>query len=151
MAKSPFFRVVSIDSMGYRPMLRLANEDHNIKITNVPLNMTNCIQWSMAVKIYLCWKLLLGYIDGIVTEPDVSDPRHAEWKTYNMMVMSWMLNSMEPDVSEGRYQLDIAKEMWDTLHDLYANKIIWHVFMRSGRSLLITGKVINLPLLFTQT
>ena len=93
---------------------------------------------------------MLGYIDGTIIEPDVSDPRHAEWKTYSVMVMFWMLNSMEPEVSEGWYQSDTAKEVWDTLHDLYANKIIWHVFMRLGRSLLITGKVINLPLLFTQ-
>lgn len=53
MAKSPFFEVVSIDNMGNRPMLRFANEDPKIKITNVPLNMTNCIQWSMAVKMSL--------------------------------------------------------------------------------------------------
>ena len=101
-------------------MLRLVNENPNIKITNVPLNMTNYIQWSRAVRMYSGGKLLLGYIDGIVTEPEANDPCHAE--AYNMMVMSWMLNSMEPDVSEGLYQLDTAKEVWDTLHELYVDK-----------------------------
>ena len=73
-------------------MLRLASENPNIKITNVPLNMTNYIQWSRAIKMYLGGKLLLGYIDGSVVEPAVTDTKHAEWKAYNMMIMSWMLN-----------------------------------------------------------
>ena len=71
---------------------------------------------------YLGGKLLLGYIDGSVVEPDVTDTKHAEWKAYNMMIMSWMLNSMEPDVSEGLYELNTTKEVWDTVYDLYADK-----------------------------
>ena len=122
MAESSFLGVVSTDNMENGSMLRLANENPNIKITNVPLNKINYIQWSRAVRMYLGGKLLLGYIDGTVIEPEANDPRHAEWKAYNTMVMSWMLNSIEPDVSERLYQLDTAKELWDTLHELYAYK-----------------------------
>ena len=39
-----------------------------------------------------------------------------------MTVMSWMLNSMEPDVSEALYELNTTKEVWDTVYELYANK-----------------------------
>lgn len=39
-----------------------------------------------------------------------------------MMIMSWMLNSMKPDVSEGLYELNTAKKVWDTVYDLYADK-----------------------------
>ena len=62
-------------------MLQLANENPNIKITNIPLNMTNYyIQWSRAVKMYLGGKLSLVYIGGSAVEPDVTDTRHADGK-----------------------------------------------------------------------
>lgn len=122
MAESPFFGVIPTENMENRSMLQLANENLNTKITNVPLNMTNYIQLSRAVRMYLGGKLLLEYVDKTVTNQMWVTHGNAKWKAYNMMVMSWILNSMETDVSEGLYHLDIANEVWDTLHELYANK-----------------------------
>lgn len=67
MAESPFFGVIPTENMENRSMLQLANENLNTKITNVPLNMTNYIQLSRAVRMYLGGKLLLEYVDKTVT------------------------------------------------------------------------------------
>ena len=38
------------------------------------------------------------------------------------MVMPWMLNSMEPDMSEGLSELNTTIKARDTLHELCTNK-----------------------------
>lgn len=38
------------------------------------------------------------------------------------MVISWLFNSMETHNNQHVYLLEIAKEIWDTIHGLYSDE-----------------------------
>lgn len=39
----------------------------------------------------------------------MQDPRYSEYELNNMLVMSWLPNSMELDISEGFVQLEYSR------------------------------------------
>lgn len=43
----------------------------------------------------------LGYINGTIEEPSIDYPKHADCESNNLLVMAWLLNSMESSVSQG--------------------------------------------------
>lgn len=64
-----------------------------------------------------CW-----YITGSKKEPPADDPSHEDWESDNLTVMSWLLHSMKPTISEGLLFLRTAKEIWDTVQEMYSQR-----------------------------
>ena len=42
----------------------------------------------------------MGYIMGAKSEPNSNDPRYELWDEENSMVMSWLLYSMQLEISQ---------------------------------------------------
>ena len=60
----------------------------------------------------------MGYLTGEIRAPKSMDPAYATWDAENSMVMTWLVNSMEEDISSncilfngtgmmGKHQLDV--------------------------------------------
>ncbi|KAL4190129.1 hypothetical protein AMTRI_Chr08g210550 [Amborella trichopoda] len=62
----------------------------------------------------------LGYITGKVVEPEDTGPSYEKWETKNLTVMSWLSHSMQPSISMGFLFLRTTKEIWDLVHQAYA-------------------------------
>lgn len=60
--------------------------------------MQNVYEWLRVVEIFLGGCFKLGYINGKIEDPSEDDHKNEEWISNNMLVMSWMLNSMKADV-----------------------------------------------------
>lgn len=67
------------------------------------------------MKLYLAGKKKLGYVTGTIVEPPHTDPSVGEWEAEHPLVMSWLLNSMEPTLSDGLLFANTAKEIWDSV------------------------------------
>ncbi|CAN6459804.1 unnamed protein product [Victoria cruziana] len=93
-----------------------------LKITTVPLNGTNYLVWSKSASLYLCGRGKAGYVNGKVCRPEESEEAYADWELNDRMVMSWLLNSMEPMIAEGFLFLDSAKEIWEAAAEIYGEK-----------------------------
>ena len=53
------------------------------------------------------------YLDGLKKEaPSVIDPNYV-WDAENFMVMSWLVNSIETEISQRFMFFWTAKEIWD--------------------------------------
>ena len=63
----------------------------------------------------------IGYLTGEKKEPAELDSQHATWDAENSMVMSWLVNSMEEDISSNYLGYSTAKEMWDNLTQMYSD------------------------------
>jgi len=87
-------------------------------LTNILLNGTNYLPWCRAVTIALGGRAKLGHIDGTSKRPEKSD-EIATWQTNDHLVMSWIFNSMEPQVYEIFAYSDSAKTLWDALKEMY--------------------------------
>lgn len=93
--------------------------DPSMKITTSSLNDNNNTTWAKSTRLYLLRKSKLGYINGKISSPLLSDPSYEEWEVNDKIVMSWLLDSMDSSIAEGFILLNMAKEVWDALEEIY--------------------------------
>ena len=108
------------------------------RLTNTLLNGTNYPSWARSVYLFLHSKGKLSHITGKTekaieqktsTEKDPTtgkaDPKISteqtdlEWHQNDTSVMTWLLNSMEPQVARLFMYKDPAKEIWDETKEMY--------------------------------
>lgn len=58
-------------------------------------------------------------VNGKIPSPLLFDSLCEEWEANNKIVMSWLLNLMDPSITEGFLFLNMAKEVWDALEEIY--------------------------------
>lgn len=54
--------------------------------------------------------------------PNMSETKMADWSATNQLVMSWLLNAIEPTIATSLMFMASAKQVWSffNLHDLYS-------------------------------
>ncbi|ONH96307.1 hypothetical protein PRUPE_7G119900 [Prunus persica] len=91
----------------------------NMKLCSVLLTGFNYIPWSRAVTLALGGKSKLEYINGKIPAPDDGDPKFEEWLSKDQLVMSWILNSMGPQVAKMFSYSDSSQNLWESLKEMY--------------------------------
>ncbi|XP_026436193.1 uncharacterized protein LOC113334063 [Papaver somniferum] len=81
--------------------------------------ITNLIRWSRAAALALGGKRKSGYIGENNTCPDAKDPKYEDWIDDNQLVRTWLLQSMEPHISEIFSFSKFAKDLWKSVASLY--------------------------------
>ncbi|GAV61310.1 UBN2_3 domain-containing protein, partial [Cephalotus follicularis] len=79
------------------------------------------LPWALAVTIALVGRSKSGYINGKIKAPNPQDPKFEEWEANDNQVMSWLFNSMEPQVCEIFAYSKTSKALWDSLRDMYGH------------------------------
>ncbi|KAH9741645.1 protein kinase domain-containing protein [Citrus sinensis] len=74
-----------------------------------------------SVKLYVKGKGKMGYLDGSTDIPEVDDPSYKIWDEQNSMVMSWLINSMDPHISQSFLFLPSARDLWDAVTETYSD------------------------------
>ncbi|TXG69702.1 hypothetical protein EZV62_004637 [Acer yangbiense] len=82
------------------------------------LNSKNYLKWSQFVRTFLKGKGKLSHLLGI--GPDSKDLKFAAWDEKDSMVMSWLWNSMMPEVSDTCMFLTTTKDIWETYRQTYS-------------------------------
>ncbi|CAL8996741.1 unnamed protein product, partial [Prunus brigantina] len=77
---------------------------------------------SRAVSLALGGRSKLGFINGNIPAPAVDDPKYEDWFCKDQLVMSWLLNSMEPQVAEIFSFFDSAQHLWTAVKEMYGNQ-----------------------------
>ena len=62
----------------------------------------------------------IGYLTGEKIAPSPDDHLFAVCDTENSMVMTWLINSMVEDISSNYMCYSTAKELWDSVTQLYS-------------------------------
>ncbi|RVW17830.1 Retrovirus-related Pol polyprotein from transposon TNT 1-94 [Vitis vinifera] len=52
--------------------------------------------------------------------PETAEPGFRKWKIENSMIMSWLINSMNNDISENFLLFKTAKDIWDAAKETYS-------------------------------
>lgn len=63
----------------------------------------------------------IGYLTGDKKAPTPKDPTYATWDAENSMVMTWLVNSMDEDISSNYMCYSTAKELWDNVNQMYSD------------------------------
>ena len=73
-----------------------SNDNLGNIITQVQLKGDNYEEWAGAIRTSLRARRKWGFIEGKITQPDNTSPELEEWWTVQSMLVSWILNTIEP-------------------------------------------------------
>ena len=63
----------------------------------------------------------MGYLMGEKKAPAVDDPNYAIWDAENSRVMTWLLNSMEEDISSNYMCYLTTQELWENVNQMHSD------------------------------
>jgi len=82
------------------------------------LNGKNYLKWSQLIRTFLKGKGKLSHLLG--TSPKEGDPAFATWDEEDSLVMSWLWNSMLPEISDTVMFFTTSKDIWEVINLTYS-------------------------------
>ncbi|TXG49302.1 hypothetical protein EZV62_025177 [Acer yangbiense] len=82
------------------------------------INGRNYLVWSQLVKTFLKGKGKSSHLGGPI--PEKNDPKFSEWDEKDSMIMSWLWNSMQLEISDTYMFLTTAKYIWEAVKQSYS-------------------------------
>ena len=99
------------------------HSDHpGLVLISKPLNGDNYSAWSRVMTLALNAKNKLGFVNGTIKAP--SEETHpddfATWSRSNDMVHSWIVNTINPEISDSVIYYTTAHEVWEDLCERFS-------------------------------
>nr|CAN67620.1 hypothetical protein VITISV_004593 [Vitis vinifera] len=94
---------------------------HLVQITTIHLNGDNFLHWSQSVPMYIQGQGKIGYLTEDKKAPGKEYLTYATWDAKKSMVMMWLVNSMDEDISSNYLCYPTAKELWDNINLMYSD------------------------------
>lgn len=92
----------------------------SVKVTPL-LDGSNYHSWARSLRRALGAKLKFEFLDGTIPMPvDAFDPSFRAWNRCNMLIHSWILNSVEPSISRSIVFMDNASDVWLDLKERFS-------------------------------
>ncbi|KAJ7961715.1 Retrovirus-related Pol polyprotein from transposon TNT 1-94 [Quillaja saponaria] len=107
-------------SSGSRSRVGISNDNPSLQISPMKFDGNNFLAWSRSCLLFIQARGLYGYVIGSKRKPADGDPLLESWISENSLVMSWLINSMQPQISRGYLLLDSADKMWTALCQTYS-------------------------------
>ena len=63
----------------------------------------------------------MGYLTNETKALKSTDPAYATWDAEKSMVMTWLVNSMEEDLSSNYMCYSKAQELWENINQMYSD------------------------------
>ena len=93
-----------------------------LQITTSKLNGNNFMEWSQSAQIFVKYKSKMKYILGTSPQSSGDGPKYENWKVESSKVMSYLLHSMQLEISKTYLLLTIAKEIWEGVTLSYSKR-----------------------------
>jgi gag-polypeptide of LTR copia-type/Retrotransposon gag protein len=96
----------------------------NLRLTTIPLNETNYEIWSRAITKSLKGRGKIGYIDGTKIKPtgENTEATGEEWEICDNQVSTWILNSIESNLSSQFIYTNTALELWTEIKSRFCQE-----------------------------
>ncbi|XP_068466252.1 uncharacterized protein [Phaseolus vulgaris] len=104
----------------YSPYDLNASDNPGNIITQVQLCGENYDEWARAVKISLRARRKWGFIDGTHIQPEDEAPDLEDWWTVQSMIVSWILNTIEPSLRSIVAYAETAHNLWEDIKERFS-------------------------------
>ncbi|XP_045830694.1 uncharacterized protein LOC123921985 [Trifolium pratense] len=101
------------------PYFMHPNENPAIVLVTPLFNGGNYHSWSRSMTVAIRSKNKLHFLNGTLPRPLDDDRDCMAWDRCNTMIMSWITNSVEPEIAQSVLWMDVASEMWQELKDRF--------------------------------
>nr|GMD70765.1 uncharacterized protein LOC109179345 [Ipomoea batatas] len=103
------------------------SENPSLILVSRVLEGHNYHSWARAMEMSLLSKNKLGFVDGTIAVPDVSDVKFPYWKRCNNMVSTWIVRSLSPEIAQTILWVRTAERIWETLKARFSEADIFRV------------------------
>lgn len=103
------------------------NESPSTVLVSPPLSEGNYHNWARAMRMSLMTKNKLGFIDGSIVEPPLNHPIYPFWQRGNMMVLSWIIKSISPEIAQSVLWRDKATDVWNELRERFSQADLFRI------------------------
>ena len=86
---------------------------------SIKLDGANYRVWSQIMDMHIANRRKKGYITGRKVAPAENNPNYDEWEAEDVLVKSWLINSMTDKLMAHFVQCETAKEVWDAIKRSY--------------------------------
>jgi hypothetical protein len=91
----------------------------SVKVT--PFNGSNYHSWARSMRRALGAKLKFEFLDGSIPAPiDAFDPSYRSWNRCNMLIHSWIMNSVDPSIAQSIVFMENASDVWLDLKERFS-------------------------------
>ncbi|KAL0383129.1 UNVERIFIED_CONTAM: Retrovirus-related Pol polyprotein from transposon TNT 1-94 [Sesamum calycinum] len=121
MAESTSIAAIASDDCQYeRDVLYLHPSEHSgLSLSSIPLDGSNFLVWSRSIYVSLGTRMKLGFIDGSFPQPATGSKTFEQWRRVDLMVISWIWNSISKDIVEAFMYASSSRELWLELQRRY--------------------------------
>ncbi|XP_045812617.1 uncharacterized protein LOC123906683 isoform X2 [Trifolium pratense] len=92
----------------------------SVKVTPL-LTGANYHSWARSMRRALGAKLKFEFLDGTIPTPaDAFDPSYRSWNRCNMLIHSWIMNSVDPSIAQSIVFLENASDVWIDLKERFS-------------------------------
>ena len=95
------------------------SKNSSLTLPPSPLDGTNFLPWSRSVYVALGTKMKLGFIDGTFPRPTAGSVIFEQWRRVDLMVTSWIWNSISRDFVESFMYVSSSRELWLEIQGRY--------------------------------
>ncbi|XP_074337143.1 uncharacterized protein LOC141674315 [Apium graveolens] len=124
----------SIDNNAHPLFLHNNDQPGMVLISKKLTGYENYASWKRSMQIALSAKKKLAIVTGEFVAPDVSSPLYAHWCQVNDMVITWILNTVNDDISKSMNYMDNAAVVWNELSESFS-AVSGHKFYEAQRAL----------------
>ncbi|XP_070049386.1 uncharacterized protein [Nicotiana tomentosiformis] len=82
------------------PLFLLSSDVPRVSLFSTPFSGTGFRGWRQNMIVSLSTRNKIGFIDGKIVKPRENSPQFRQWDRCNNMVISWLTNSLTPDIAE---------------------------------------------------
>lgn len=82
------------------------------------LDGKNYLQWAQLVQTFLKGRGKLSHLTSLPSA--ATDPNFQVWDIEDSLIMSWLWNAMQPDISRNYMFLSTAREIWEVAKQTYS-------------------------------
>ncbi|KAK2354629.1 putative mitochondrial protein [Trifolium repens] len=101
------------------PYFLHSNENPGLVLVTPLLSGPNYHSWSRAMTMALRSKNKIHFVNGTLPRPAEEDHDSVAWDRCNTMIMSWLSNSVDPEISQSILWMDSAAEIWKDLKERF--------------------------------
>jgi hypothetical protein len=94
-----------------------SNDNPGILITQVQLKGENYDEWSRAIRTSLRARRKWGFVEGTIEQPKEGSSDLEDWWTVQSMLVSWVLNTVEPNLRSTISYQENVKQLWEDIKE----------------------------------
>ena len=97
-----------------------SNDNPGNIITQVQLRGENYEEWARAMRTSLRARRKWGFVEGTVGQPKKGTTELEDWWTVQSMLVSWILNTIEPSLRSTISYVENAKDLWNDIRERFS-------------------------------